>query len=194
MGAADSLIEYSPGLERDFDILMLDTEFSRLPAPGESFTGWRMDVVLLSVGVAAAAEVAGVQGEYYAYRRITTDERAVCSAFTIEHVLPWLDNPRGDEAPTPVELIGFLGRFVRKRAATVGKPLAVCATYIGDLLLTLPAFPRDTRIVLSDELADLPELEATYLRENGARAHHALEDARALRWALPRAAAKGARA
>jgi hypothetical protein len=168
------------GTARTFDILFVDTEFSRLPLPKESIFTWSENAELLSLGI-ASLESSLAPSSLYAVRPVDEKLRSRCTAFVVNEVLPHLD------AVTPaasfrsmVELRTLLRGFLSARRRATGKPPAIAVDWPGDVYLLGDALPPDIDVLLLEGLLSIERAKESFFTEDYRR-HNALHDAMALR-------------
>ena len=168
-----------PELQREFDILFIDTEFSRLQRRGEGVWAWAQDADLLSVGISALG--AGGPPGFYAIRELTPDIRGRCSPFVVTEVLPHL------HAVEPMlqfsdwtELKAAIGGFLADRYRASGKHPAFAVDWAGDAWLLDPAMPAAAPWILLEDFPGLPEALDGFFNEDFVR-HNAFNEALALR-------------
>lgn len=169
-----------PALQQEFDILFVDTEFSRLPLRGEAVWEWSKHVELLSIGI-TALEAASPQG-FYAVRKLTQQVRESCTAFVETDVLPYLlaVEPTMQFSDSAALRLA-LERFLAERHQATGKPPAFAVDWAGDAWLLDGVMPADARWVLLEELPGLTESVDGFFTEEFVR-HNAYNDALALRY------------
>lgn len=122
------------GLSERFDILCLDTEFTRLPHPKEAVWSWAGQARVLSIGVAALDECS-LPATFYGVRSVDR-LLPLCTPFVVNEVLPALAAAAVDiEACTDGDLVVSLAHFLRRRAAASGKPPLLAVDWLGDAYL-----------------------------------------------------------
>lgn len=169
-----------PGIVQEFDVLLVDTEFSRLPLPTESAFAWAQHTELLSLGL-TCLEASVTPSGLYAVRPIDKKLRSRCSAFVIDEVLPHLD------AATPTarfrsmaELRTQLRGFLSDRRRATGKPPAIGVDWAGDAFLLGDALPPDIDVLLLEGLLSIERAMESFFTDDYRR-HNAFHDALALR-------------
>lgn len=170
-----------PDIERDFDVLFVDTEFSRLPLPSESVYAWATQAVLLSVGVACLDPSVSTPGLYAVRRPIDRKLRERCSGFVRSDVLPHLDaaTPSG-QFHTTAELEKLLRIFLSDRRRATGKPPAIAVDWPGDAILLGDVLPPGIEVLLLEGMLSIARAMETFFTGDYQR-HNAYHDALALR-------------
>lgn len=168
-----------PALQQEFDILFVDTEFSRLPLRGEAVWEWAKHVELLSIGI-SALEAVDPPG-FYAVRELTPQVLERCTAFVEADVLPYLQavEPMMQFVDSPVLRVA-LERFLAERHQVTGKPPAFAVDWAGEAWLLDAVMSADSRWVLLEDLPGLTEAVDGFFNEDFVR-HNAYNDAVALR-------------
>lgn len=172
-----------PGLSEHFDILCLDTEFTRLPHPKEAVWNWSGQARILSLGI-AALDARAVPSTFYGIRNVDRSRRSLCTSFVLQEVLPALDAVPADvAAATDRDLAASAHRFLKSRKASSGKPPLLAIDWPGDAYL-VEAFSRQRyEWVLVDEMASVAAALGADFPATSVR-HNALHDAQAIRTAL----------
>lgn len=164
-----------PGLSERFDILCLDTEFTRLPLPKEGINDWARITRVLSVGIAA---VSGYAPEtLYVKRRVDRGTRKISSPFVVEQVLPVMGCAPADlEADTDAEIGEALRGFQEQRRYRTGLPAVFAVDWSGDAYVIETVTGEGCDWLLLD---DLPEIQRAFdgLMPEGRARHNALHDA-----------------
>lgn len=182
-------IEYrgwAPTLLEGFDVLCLDTEFTRLPFAKEAIWSWAEQAKALSIGVAAADNQIEPSG-FYAVRRIDAALRRNCTPFVVDEVLPKLHVEAPDvEVVTDRSLADALAAYLDRRGAESGKPQLLAVDWIGDAyLIEAISDARFDWLLLEDVEAVKQALEEQFPQHRSR--HNAFHDAQAMRDALVRA-------
>lgn len=172
-----------PGLSERFDILCLDTEFTRLPKPKEAVWNWSEQARVLSIGIAALDADAG-PSTFYGIRNVDRSTKALCTSFVLQEVLPALDAVPADiAAATDRDLASSVHRFLKLRRTSSGKPPLLAVDWPGDAYL-VEAFSRQRyEWVLVGEMASVAAVLGADFPATSVR-HNALHDAQAIRAAL----------
>lgn len=175
----DQFIQLYRGIEKDFDLLVLDTEFSRLPFQTEAMSDWANRVELLSVAI-ACLDATQSPSCLYAVRNLDRSVTGKCSDFVRQEVLPHL------EAASPsirfnerTSLKRGISSFLAKRKTTAGKPVAIAVDWTGDCLLMKSLFPKGTSFLLLEGLLPVEQAMRTFFTEDYSR-HNAYHDALAI--------------
>ncbi|NGY05621.1 hypothetical protein [Solimonas terrae] len=168
-------------LGRDYDVLFVDTEFSRLPHRHEGIWDWARSVELLSVGITALDSVEPLV--FYATRRLTPQIRRVCSSFVTDEVLLHLDAVASTvRFDAPKGLGEAMTDYLRARSKATGKLPAFAVDWAGDAWLLDPVAPSGTPWILLEDLPGLSTSMDTFFSAQQAVArHNAYSDAQALR-------------
>lgn len=168
----------APIVEHKFDVLFLDTEFTRLPRAGECADAWRSSINVLSVALVPLNDEASFYGIRHPIHRGVTFG---CTEFVERHVLPVIHAaPATHHFNTRERLQEAVQSYLRARREKTGRPALVAADWPGDTVLVEAALPDDA------QCAVLPELQplmggAPYWAMPGRYRHNALHDAQALR-------------
>lgn len=172
-----------PGLSERFDILCLDTEFTRLPYPKEAVWSWAGQARVLSIGV-AALDARSVPSTFYGVRDVDRLLRDLCTSFVLQQVLPALDAAPADiAAATNRDLVASTHRFLKSRRASSGKPPLFAVDWPGDAYLVEAISQQRYEWLLVENMASV----AAALGADSPAAlvrHNALHDAQAISAAL----------
>lgn len=171
-----------PGLSERFDVLCLDTEFTRLPLPKEGISDWAQQVRVLSVGVAAIS--GGAASTFYVKRRIDRATRLKCTPFVIAEVLPATDSATADaEATTDLEVGTALHRFRDQRQHLTGLPALLAVDWPGDAYLIEAITGEPLNWLLLEGVSEIQQALDRPAPEGWVR-HNALHDALMVRGLL----------
>lgn len=172
-----------PGIDQDYDILILDTEFVRLPLPTEALNEWAERTKTLSVALAALE--ADDPDSFYAVREQDPVLLEICPAFVHREVLPHL------EAATPTaryqhetQLQQQLADYLAQRQRRDGKPPVYAVDWPGDAHLLEALLPAEPLALLLDELPEVADAMTQFFSTGDYRRHNALHDALAIRQGL----------
>lgn len=172
-----------PGLSERFDILCLDTEFTRLPHPKEAIWNWAEQVRVVSIGVAALDQRV-LPATFYGLRKIDRSLRALCTPFVSQEVLPALDAAPADSvAATEDDLVASLQRFLHSRATASGKSPMLAVDWLGDAYLIEALARQHHEWLLLEGVASIAAALGASFPATSVR-HNALHDAQAIRAAL----------
>lgn len=181
-------IEYrgwAPTLLEGFDVLCLDTEFTRLPFAKEAIWSWAEHAGALSIGVAAAASQTEPR-DFYAVRRVDAALRQSCTPFVLEEVLPLLDAAEPQvEAITSRDLAEGLTAYLDRRSVTTGKPQLLAVDWIGDAYLIEALSGARFDWLLLEDVEAIRRALGDQFPPYRIR-HNALHDAQVMRDALAR--------
>lgn len=167
------------GIEKDFDLLVLDTEFSRLPFQTEAMRDWANRVEILSVAIACLDTTQTPTG-FYAVRNLNRSVIKKCSGFVRQEVLPHLEAASPSVSfNEPTKLKREIRSFLAKRQATSGKPVAIAVDWRGDHLLMNAMFPEGTSFVLLEGLLPVEQAMQSFFTADYCR-HNAYHDALAI--------------
>ena len=171
------------GVIDDYDVLVVDTEFSRLPLPSESLEDWSGRCVLLSVGICPLSDSGG-EATFYARRRLQQTELNKCSDFVVREVLPHLQAAEADiEFRGSAELRQELARWLSERRRLTAKMPAFAADWAGERFLLRSLLPGNTPWVILSLLPDL-DVSMSAPRHQNLKRHNALHDAMVQRSAI----------
>lgn len=176
-------IRLATDLRERYDILCIDTEFTRLPNPKEAVWGWAAQAKVLSIGI-AALDGRAVPATFYGVRRLGHSLKSLCTDFVISEVVPALAAATADiEARTDRDLVASLDKFLRRRGAASGKPPLLAIDWLGDAYL-IEAFTGSAHEwLLLDDVAPVALALGAGFPASSVR-HNALHDAQAVRLAL----------
>lgn len=173
----------APDLAARYDILCVDTEFTRLPYPKEAVWNWAEQARVLSIGVAALDQRV-VPATFYGVRNIDPSLTTLCTPFVLEEVLPALDAAPADSvAATDRDLAVSLQRFLRSRAAASGKSPLLAVDWLGDAYLIEALAGQHHEWLLLEGMAPIAAALGAAFPATSVR-HNALHDAQAIRAAL----------
>lgn len=164
------------GMQNEFDILCVDTEFSDLPFPKEDIFGWRERAEVLSIGIQALNTTIKPES-FYAIRKMNVDVLNKCSKFVRENVIPYINLAESNSTYTSVkDLKNVVAELIELRNAQCNKPIAIASDWIGDSLLLSPLFPEGT---IYFDLERLPQIQSTMSEAfgDGLVRHNASHDA-----------------
>lgn len=172
-----------PGLSERFDILCLDTEFTRLPHPKEAVWNWSGQARVLSIGVSALDDRL-LPASFYGVRSVDRQLRSLCTPFVINEVLPALPAAAANiEARTDGDLVVSWVHFLRRRAAASGKPPLLAVDWLGDAYLVDAISGSEHQWLLLEDMAQVNRALGDDFPASSVR-HNALHDAQAVRAAL----------
>lgn len=168
------------GIEKAYDILVVDTEFTRLPFPKEAVWSWAKSARLLSVAL-VPLEDAPDPAHLYRFRKPERALLVLCHPFVVEQVVPLLEvagegRPFKDEKSLADDLRAYLA--ARKRLTHKEPALAV--DWIGDAYLLASLFPTEPEWLLLDQLPEVDRALTEAFPSHYAR-HNAYHDAMAIR-------------
>ena len=172
-------LEVTTALEREaeYDIVFVDTEFTRLPLQKEHIRSWASSTGTISV---SAVPLDGGT-PFYAVQNLSKKLRAQCSDFVLTEVLPYIEAAEVTcRFSTPLQFKrAFAGYFKNRLAATERRPL-IAVDWIGDAFLLEYMLPAQADILLLDQI---PEVERSFEQffTGSRRRHNAVHDAMALR-------------
>lgn len=176
-------IRLATDLRERYDILCVDTEFTRLPNPKEAVWSWAAQAKMLSIGVAALDDCA-VPASFYGVRKISRSVRSLCTDFVVDEVLPALAAAPADiEGRTDRDLAASLDEFLRRRVAVSGKPPLLAIDWLGDAYLIEALTGREHEWLLLDGVVPVALALGERFPASSVR-HNALHDAWAVRSAL----------
>lgn len=179
-------IEYrswAPALLEAFDVLCLDTEFTRLPFAKEAIWNWAGQAKALSIGIAAAASQ-DERSDFYAVRRMDAVLRQHCTPFVLDEVLPKLKAAVPlVEAATEQDLAGALTGYLDRRGAETGRPQLLAVDWIGDAYLVEALSGTRFDWLLLEDVAAVQQALGEQFPLQLSR-HNALHDAQAMRGGL----------
>lgn len=170
----------SPGLEQEFDVLVVDTEFTRLPFEKEAIWDWAGKVQPLSVAIVA---MNSTQEPPLIYAVLPLNPAGLGQRvpFIDEVVLPALEAAEPthrcrNEAELGVAISEFLGW--RRRVS--GKPPLLAVDWIGDAYLVSRLIRGAPQWLLLEGVAEISWALGNGFPEGDTR-HNALHDAQAIR-------------
>lgn len=173
----------SPGLAAQYDILCIDTEFTRLPHPKEGIWSWAEQARVLSIGISALDQRTEL-ATFYGTRKIDRSLKALCTPFVLQEVLPVLDTVPADVvAATDRDLVVSFQRFLRSRAAASGKAPLLAVDWLGDAYLIETLAKQHYEWLLLEGMAPIAAALGASFPATSVR-HNALHDAQAIRVAL----------
>jgi|GEM_PF-6268713 len=169
-----------PGIERVYDVLIVDTEFTRLPMAKEAVWSWAAHCRVLSVGIVPLV-AAGEQGSFYATRKLTKQVLTQCVPFVIETVIPRLDDAGasatfGNEADLGIEL----NHYLDERRQISGREPLLAVDWIGDAYLLNPFIREEPGWLLVEGIAQIEHALGEGWPAGRSR-HNALHDALSIR-------------
>lgn len=164
--------------ERDYDIVFVDSEFARLPRPGEHIREWAKSVMTVSYAIVPMDD----KGQrFYAVKRLSNEMKQKCSEFVIAEVLPHVEAARVTcRFSTGRQFQQAWNAYFAKRREATGLPLLLVMDWIGDAYLVEPLLPDDADVLLLDELPMVKRTVEAFFTGT-LRRHNALHDAMALR-------------
>lgn len=164
--------------EREYDIVFVDSEFARLPLPGEHIREWAKFVMPVSYAIAPMDD----RGQpFYAVKSLSKEMKQKCSEFVVAEVLPHLDAADVTcRFSTGRQFQRAWNAYLAKRREATGLPLLLVMDWIGDAYLVEPFLPDDADVLLLDELPTVQRTVEAFFTGN-LRRHNALHDAMALR-------------
>ncbi len=178
-------IRLATDLRERYDILCVDTEFTRLPNPKEAVWSWAVQAKVLSIGI-AALDGRAVPATFYGVRRLSHALKSLCTDFVISEVVPALAVAPADiEAQTDRDLVASLDKFLRQRAAASGKPPLLAIDWLGDAYLIEAFSGREHEWLLLDDMAPVAAALGECFPASSVR-HNALHDAASVRSTLNR--------
>lgn len=173
----------APDLAARYDILCVDTEFTRLPHPKEAVWSWAEQARVLSIGVSALDDRL-LPATFYAVRNVDRLLRSLCTPFVVNEVLPALAAAAADiVACTDGDLVVSLAHFLRRRAAASGKPPLLAVDWLGDAYLVEAFSGTEHQWLLLEDVAQVTRALGEGFPASSIR-HNALHDAQAVRAAL----------
>jgi hypothetical protein len=178
-----SSLRLTPGLAARYDILCVDTEFTRLPHPKEAVWNWAEQAKVLSIGVSALDD-RSLPATFYGARTLDQLLRSLCTPFVINEVLPALTAVTADiEARTDGDLVIALAHFLRRRADVSGKPPLLAVDWLGDAYLVEAFSGSEHQWLLLEDVVQVTRALGEDFPASSVR-HNALHDAQAVRAAL----------
>lgn len=128
-----SPLEPYRGMQDDYDLVIVDTEFTRLPGIDEPVAQWLEQTQLLSLAMLGLDEQLQ-PARLYGTRKMDARLFAQCPPFVREQVLPKLDaEPVTGTFDDASELREPIAEFLDQRARQSGKAVALVADWPGDL-------------------------------------------------------------
>jgi len=169
-----------PGIERVYDVLIVDTEFTRLPMAKEAVWSWAAHCRVLSVGI-VPLDAAGALGSFYATRKLARQVLSQCVPFVIETVIPRLDDAValanfGNDA----ELGAELNHYLDERRRVSGREQLLAVDWIGDAYLLNPFIREEPGWLLIEGIAEIEHALGEGWPAGRSR-HNALHDALSIR-------------
>lgn len=169
-----------PGIERVYDVLIVDTEFTRLPMVKEAVWSWAAHCRVLSVGIVPLDDAEG-EGSFYATRQLTKPVLALCAPFVIETVIPRLDDTAASATfSKESELCLALQVYLDERRRVTGKESLLAVDWIGDAYLLNPLMSDEPNWLLVEGIAQIEHALGEGWPAGRSR-HNALHDALSIR-------------
>lgn len=174
------VIEVRTAVERghEYDIVFVDSEFARLPLPGEHIREWAKSVMTVSYAIAPMDDRSQ---PFYAVQSLSKEKQKKCSEFVLAEVLPHVEAARVTcRFSTGRQFQRAWDAYLAKRREATGLPLLLVTDWIGDAYLVEPFLPDDADVLLLDELPIVKRTVEAFFAGK-LRRHNALHDAMALR-------------
>lgn len=169
-----------PSIERVYDVLIVDTEFTRLPMVKEAVWSWAAHCRVLSVGIVPLDD-AGGQRSFYATRKLTRQVLSQCVPFVIETVIPRLDDAVASAIFSQEAELGLeLNHYLDERRRASGKAPLLAVDWIGDAYLLNPLMRDEPNWLLVEGIAQIEHALGEGWPEGRSR-HNALHDALSIR-------------
>ena len=181
-GPLNYLMPY-PGVEAEYDFLVVDTEFTRLPMKKEAVWSWAEHCRLLAVAIAPLAQ-SEKPDHFYATRKISKAILSMCNPFVRETVIPSMGASVATVAfDEEANLQSSLKSYLATRRRSTGKPPLLAVDWIGDAYLLRPLFEDEPAWLLLDRVPQIEfALDAGWPAER--TRHNALHDAEVIRAAF----------
>lgn len=159
------------------DVLFFDSEFNRLPAPGEPDADWLAQLQILSIGLVALDDESA---QAYARRVMSPQLHRECSPFVTRHVLPILDRQEETKVQSHQDFSRWIYDYLEKRRRASGKPPVLVLDWIMEALI-LRELDISVPLLMLRGLREWAKPDESQILGLGLVPHNALDDARATR-------------